>query len=29
MSNLVLTYIGVGLFLLLGLIFAIVVKPEK
>jgi len=29
MNNLLLTYIGVGIFLLLGLIFAIFVKPEK
>jgi len=29
MSNLVLTYIAVGFFLIIGLIFAILVKPEK
>ena len=29
MSNLVMTYIGVGVFLLVGLIFAILVKPDK
>ena len=29
MNNLLLTYVGVGVFLLLGFIFAILVKPEK
>ena len=29
MSNLLLTYIGVGIFALAGLIFAILVKPDE
>ena len=29
MNNLLMTYIGVGIFLLAGLIFAILVKPEE
>ncbi len=29
MDNVLMTYIGVGIFLLAGLIFAILVKPDK
>jgi len=29
MDNILMTYIGIGIFLIGGLIFAILVKPEK